>query len=175
MKLLRVFYLYPLLNSIPFPEISLRLTDWRHLLLRTKHRICTTILIQNSFPSILENPFAKSKNLHIAVIALYRVTLVVEYLGLDDLDLESSPADGQLLIAQTGWWNIPNLSQPNQGIRPPVSLCSFQTPLKGVLQLNGSRAGNRPRHIGSAGPDVVRHGVYFDGAAGAQFNGILDW
>ena len=37
--------------------------------------------------------------------------------------------------------------------------------LKRVLQLNGPRAGNRPRHVGPVRPGVVGHRVDLDGAA----------
>ena len=48
-------------------------------------------------------------------------------LGLVDLIWGVPPAGGpllQLLTAQAGWWNIPNLSQPNPGPRPSGSPCS---------------------------------------------------
>ena len=32
-----------------------------------------------------------------------------------------------LPTAQAGWWNIPNLSQPNQGTGPPESPCTILT------------------------------------------------
>ena len=40
---------------------------------------------------------------------------MVKYLGLVDLDLGSYP----------DWWS-PNLSQPNQGTRPPESPCMYK-------------------------------------------------
>ena len=46
--------------------------------------------------------------------------------GFVDLDLGSSPAGGPLLYlptAQAGWWNIPNLSEPNPAARPPAPPC----------------------------------------------------
>ena len=39
------------------------------------------------------------------------------------------------------------------------------TCLKRVLELNGPRAGNRPRHVGPVRPGVVGHRVDLDGAA----------
>ena len=54
---------------------------------------------------------------------------MVADLGLVDLDLGSSPAGGPLLYlrtAQVGWWNIPNLSQPNPGPRPLAPPCSMR-------------------------------------------------
>ena len=50
---------------------------------------------------------------------MYRVTLVVKYLGWVDLDVGSSFGWWAATVAtycQAGWWNIPNLKQPNQGI-----------------------------------------------------------
>ena len=44
------------------------------------------------------------------ILSIYRVTLVVEYLGWVDLDLWSSLAGGPLLwlpSAHPGWWNMP--------------------------------------------------------------------
>ena len=64
---------------------------------------------------------------------LYRVTLVVEYLGWVDYDSGHSSVClvllGQMgiwqnrLVNKAMWWNIRNLSQPNQGMRPPESPC----------------------------------------------------
>ena len=50
--------------------------------------------------------------------------MVVEYLGWVVLDLRSSPGCCAA-PAQAGWCNIPNLSQPNQGTRPPESPCMY--------------------------------------------------
>ena len=47
---------------------------------------------------------------------IYRVAHLLANLGWVDLDLGSSLGCGPLLwlpTAQAGWWNIPNLSQPN--------------------------------------------------------------
>ena len=56
---------------------------------------------------------------------VYRVTMVVEYLGLVDYDFGYSPVCLVLLwqigiwqnrlVDRVQWWNITILSQPNQG------------------------------------------------------------
>ena len=68
------------------------------------------------------------------------MTLVVEYLGWVDYDSGHSSV-GLILLGQMGiwqnrlvnkamWWNIRNLSQPNQGMRLPESPCTiFSTQL----------------------------------------------
>ena len=47
--------------------------------------------------------------------------------------------------------------------------CNLKYHLERVLQLNGPRARDRPRHIWPVCPHVVGDGVDLDGAAGAQF------
>ena len=55
---------------------------------------------------------------------LYRAGLVVWQLGWVDLDLGRSPGWWAATVAtQAEWWNIPNLSQPNQGIQVDGGLC----------------------------------------------------
>ena len=62
---------------------------------------------------------AKIVAIHIRLflVTQYSVIHLPKDLGWVDLDLGSSPGCGPLLqlpTAQAGWWNIPNLSQPNQ-------------------------------------------------------------
>ena len=67
-------------------------------------------------------------------------------LGLVDLIWGVPPAGGpllQLLTAQAGWWNIPNLSQPNPGPRPSGSPCIFSPPLVGGVRLQASSRDTR--------------------------------
>ena len=50
------------------------------------------------------------------IITSYKLDHLIANLGWVDLDLESSPAIRpllELLAAQAGWWNNPNLSQLN--------------------------------------------------------------
>ena len=58
----------------------------------------------------------------------YREFHLLANLGWVDLDLGSSPgwwAVLYLATAQAGWWNIPNLSQPNPGSPADEIPCTY--------------------------------------------------
>ena len=58
----------------------------------------------------------------------YRVSHQVSDLGWVDLCLRSSFGWWAASVAtycQAGWWNIPNPSQPNPGLRPADSPCTL--------------------------------------------------
>ena len=70
----------------------------------------------------------------------FYITILQGDSGWVDIDLGISPGwwAATVATAQAGWWNIPNLSQPNQGI-----------PLKCVSKILGQLSDSRTSYIAS--------------------------